>query len=66
MEVMTKEISLLRKTIRLKVPQQQYALVSEIMRIGKVISLEYEEDDVLLEVEIPRELERKVAPFEIS
>jgi len=66
MEVMTKEISLLRKTIRLKVPQQQYALVSEIMRVGKVISLEYEEDDVLLEVEIPRELERKVAPFEIS
>jgi GTP-binding protein HflX len=66
LELMTQEISLLRKTVRLRVPQAHYALVSEVMREGKVISIDYDENDVLLEVEIPRELERKVALFEVS
>lgn len=63
MERMTKEISLLRKTVHLRVPQSQYSLVSEAMREGKVISCDYEENDVLLTVEIPPHLERKVAHF---
>ncbi|HSX11836.1 MAG TPA: GTPase HflX [Chlamydiales bacterium] len=63
MELMTKEISLLRKVVKLRVPQSHYALVSEIMREGKVISCEYEENDILLEMEIPHHLERKVAHF---
>ncbi|HEX2582624.1 MAG TPA: GTPase HflX [Chlamydiales bacterium] len=66
LELMTREISLLRKTVRLRVPQAQYARVSEVMREGKVLSMEYEENDILLEVEIPRELERKIASFEVS
>ena len=61
---MTQEIALLRKRVRLRIPQAQYACVSEMMRVGKVLSLEYEGDDVLLEVEIPRELEHKIAAFE--
>ncbi len=62
-EVMIKEISSMRKLVKLRIPQSHYALVSELMRIGKVLSSEYEGNDVLLEVEIPRQLESKVQPF---
>jgi len=65
MQMMIREISLLRKTVHLRVPQSHYALVSEVMREGKVISCEYEANDILLDVEIPCHLEKKVAHFEI-
>jgi GTPase len=45
------------------VPQSHYALVSELMREGKVYAAEYEGNDVLLDVEIPRHLEYKTEPF---
>lgn len=63
LEVMMQELSLLRKIVKLRIPQSHYALVSEIMREGRVISSEYEENDVLLHVEIPRHLEHKVQAF---
>lgn len=63
MEGMVREISLLRKVVKLRVPQSHYALVSEIQREGKVLSCEYEDNDILLEIEIPHHLERKVFHF---
>ncbi len=63
LELMIKEIALLRKVVKLRVPQSHYALVTEVMREGKVLSCEYEENDILLEMEIPHHLEHKVAHF---
>jgi GTP-binding protein HflX len=63
MDHMIREISLLRKVVKLRVPQSHYALVTEIMGEGKVLSCEYEENDILLEMEIPHHLERKVFHF---
>ena len=63
MAQMTKTIEALRKTVKLTIPQSHYALVSELMKEGRVISIEYEENDVLMEVEIPSRLEHKVNPF---
>jgi GTP-binding protein HflX len=63
MERMTKEISLLRKVVKLRVPQSHYALVTEVMKEGKVISCEYEENDILLEMEIPHHLEHRISHF---
>lgn len=63
MEAMTKAIERLRKVVKLKIPQSHYALVSELMKEGRVITVEYEENDVLMEVEIPSRLEHKVAQF---
>jgi len=63
MEMMIKELSSLRKRVRLRVPQSHYALVSELMREGKVFSAEYEANDVLLDVEITQQFEHKVQPF---
>lgn len=66
MELMIREISLLRKVVKLRVPQSHYALVSEIQREGKIISIDYEQNDILLEIEIPHYLERKVFHFIVS
>lgn len=65
LEKMTEAISSLRKLFTLRIPQTQYALVSELMREGRVISSEYEENDILLQVEIPAKLEHKVSAFVI-
>jgi len=65
MDAMVREISLLRKLVKLRVPQSHYALVSDVMRMGKVLSIDYEGNDILLEVEIPQHLESKVAHFRV-
>lgn len=62
-EGMTKAIASLRKKVNLCVPQSHYALVSELMKEGKVISIEYEDNDILIEVEIPSHYENKVTQF---
>lgn len=64
MELMIQEVSLLRKVVHLKIPQSHYAAVGVLMREGKVLSCEYVENDIHLEVEIPRTLEHFVAQFE--
>lgn len=66
MELMIREIAALRKTVHLRVPQSEYATLSDVLREGKVISREYDENDILLEVEIPKHLERRIAHFEVS
>lgn len=63
MDMMMEELSNLRKIVKLRIPQSHYTLISEIMREGRVITSEYDENDVLLEVEIPTRLEYKVLPF---
>ncbi|MCI0382270.1 MAG: GTPase HflX [Chlamydiae bacterium] len=63
MELMMEEIQTLRKIFTLRIPQSHYALVSEIMREGKVLFLEYEENDILMKIEIPAHLEHKVLSF---
>lgn len=62
-ELMMKEVSNLRKIFKLRIPQSHYALVSELMRYGKIISSEYEGNDIFLHVEIPIYLEHKILPF---
>ena len=64
-ELMIREISLLRKTLALRIPQSHYALISEVMREGNVHSIAYEENDVILEAEISSSLEKKVLMFRI-
>lgn len=60
---MMKEVSLLRKVVDLKIPQSEYAVVSEIIRQGKVMTQEYEENNILLKVEIPTIMEHKIEPY---
>lgn len=63
LDSMMREIALLRRTVRVKIPQSHYALISELMRLGRVLECEYEENDVLMKLEIPASLEHRVQPF---
>ena len=58
-----KEALKFAKVVDLRIPQSQYKLVSEIMSEGRIIKTDYEENDVLLEAEIPEYLYKRVSEF---
>lgn len=53
LELMEAELSKQRRVVSLRIPQSEYAVVSEIRRLGHVINQDYEDNDVLLRVDIP-------------
>lgn len=55
MEMMMTALKERRQLMKLKIPQSAYALVTQLRREGNVLSEEYEENDVLLAVEVPLE-----------
>ncbi len=63
LEMMSNEVASLRKVFKLRIPQSHYALVSELMREGRVLFCDYQENDILLQVEVPHRLEAKVKEF---
>ena len=63
MQMMMDVLKDLRKVVSLRIPQKEYALVSELMEEGRVLHQDYEENDVLLEIEIPAHLEHKVKDY---
>lgn len=63
---MMEQIKELRTIVRLRVPQSDYAFIGELQRVGRILSQEYEENDVLLEAEVPREFAYKVEPYLIA
>jgi len=52
-EIMVRELSKQRKIMEFRIPQSEYAIVSEIMRQGNIINRSYEDNDVLLRVDLP-------------
>lgn len=52
-EAMILELSKQRQTVTVRIPQSEYAIVSEVMRLGHIIQQEYEDNDVLLKVDLP-------------
>lgn len=59
-ELMIKELSKLRKTVTLTVPQSDYATVSQIIREGRVISQDYQDNNIIITAEIPIWLANKL------
>ncbi|OGN63113.1 MAG: GTPase HflX [Chlamydiae bacterium RIFCSPHIGHO2_12_FULL_49_11] len=64
--MMEKEVQRLRQVVDLRIPQEKYALVHAVLQEGRVIQMEYEENDILMRVEIPTALEKKLAPFYVT
>lgn len=58
-EMMLQELSRQRKSVKLRIPQSEYALVSEVRRSGHVIAQEYDDNDVLIDVDLPIALANK-------
>ncbi len=64
-EMMELELRALRMVAQLKIPQSEYGLISQIIERGRVLESEYVENDVLMKVEIPKDLYKKIEPFSI-
>ena len=53
LDAMILELSKQRRSVLLRIPQSDYGIVSEVIRYGNVTSKEYDENDVLLHVDLP-------------
>lgn len=60
---MVEELSKQRKVLNLRIPQSEYAVVTEITRIGHVIKQDYEDNDVLLQIELPAGLAERMKKY---
>ncbi len=62
-EMMIQELAKQRKILQLRIPQSEYAAVSEVMRLGHILKQDYEDNDVLLKVDIPGPLAGKISRY---
>lgn len=62
-EMMMQELSSLRKVVKLKIPQSEYAVVADIRRSGHILYEEYEGNDVLIRAEIPLNALHRFDPY---
>ncbi|MCH1429303.1 MAG: GTPase HflX [Chlamydiales bacterium] len=62
-DMIIKEIKKRRRTFACRIPQKDYALVSEVIEKGNIIFQDYEENDVVLRVEVPAELAPKLTAY---
>lgn len=65
-ERMMMELAKRRQTVKLKIPQSEYALVSDIKREGRVLFEEYEENDIVLRAEIPIKILHRFDPYRLE
>jgi GTP-binding protein HflX len=66
-ELMTKMEALVsskRKICTLKIPQEQFDIVNQIYRLGRVISVDYVENDVLVKAELKGEDYSRLSSFQ--
>lgn len=66
MQIMMEEVAKRRRFMKVKIPQSNYDLVSEIIRSGKVGNQEYTENDILLNVEVPEALAERLKSYEVK
>jgi GTP-binding protein HflX len=62
-EMMVTELSRQRRILDLRIPQKDYVIVSEIMRLGNVIRQDYEGNDVVLTADVPFQLAGKLEKY---
>ena len=60
---MIEELSKRRKIINMRIPQKDYAVVSDLIRLGNILKQEYEENDVCLKVDLPSGIAGKYAQY---
>jgi GTP-binding protein HflX len=51
--IMIEELSKTRRTLKLRIPQSDYNIVTEVIRVGQILAQDYEDNDVLIRVSIP-------------
>lgn len=62
-QAMVQELKNRRAEVSLRIPQKEYHVLSQILREGHIREQEYEENDILIKVELPVRLIGKIAPY---
>lgn len=60
---MVEELSRQRKIVTFRIPQKDYAVVSEIIRLGNIISQDYDENDILIKADLPQQVAGKFSKY---
>ncbi|MCB1149199.1 MAG: GTPase HflX [Chlamydiia bacterium] len=66
LEAMVDELRKTRRLVWLRIPQSDYAAVSEVMEKGIIFHQDYEENDILLRCELPASLAGRLKKYEFS
>lgn len=65
-ESMVEELKKQRVNTILKIPQSEYKIVSEVIKIGNVFKTDYEENDVIISVQLPKHAASKFKKYELK
>lgn len=65
-EMVIEELANQRKTVWMRIPQENYKIVTDIVRVGQVLKQDYEENDVILRVSIPVSLIGKYRQYVVK
>lgn len=65
-EAMIVELKKQRVKVLLKIDQSEYGVVSEAMKLGTVFQTDYEGNDVILSVELPKAIAAKLKRYQIN
>lgn len=65
-EMIIHELANQRKTVLMKIPQEDYKVVTDIIRHGQVLHQDYEENDILLKVNLPVSLAGKYQQYIVT
>jgi GTP-binding protein HflX len=63
---MIQELSKRRTIVQLRIPQSEYHKISEVMRLGHILNQDYDENDVLMRVDLPQSLAGKLKQYVIE
>jgi GTPase len=63
LEKMEEMLLKLRIIVKIKIPQKDYKVISVLLKEGRTISMEYIENDILLEVEISKHLKHLIEKY---
>lgn len=63
---MIDELSKQRKVVDLRIPQSDYSVINEITRAGHVIMQDYEDNDVILKIELPAALADRLTKYVLA
>lgn len=64
-EAMVRELSSQRRLLKLRIPQSDYGVVAEVLRLGLILKQEYVDDDVEISAEVPHLLAAKLQKYSL-
>lgn len=62
-EMILEELQHQRRLVKLRIPQSDYGIVSDLMRVGHIIEKDYVDNDILLKIELPSDWASRVERY---